>query len=179
MRWRGHTSADDEPEWLRAEDLSHCQEQLETVRRIRGRAPPSSRRAPNRACSSAGIRPLRRRPLLRRRRPSSPPLVSGSRPPSEVLGRLLAGSASGPRRPGDAPPLAAGGRLGPAVQGSVTVIGRSRAVGISHVLRYGPDRNSALGSGVVHSLLDVASHSPAQRLASSERAENPGPSPII
>jgi hypothetical protein len=165
MRWRGHTSADDEPEWLRAEDLSHCQEKLETVRRIRGRAPPSSRRAPNRARSSAGVRPPR--PLLRRWRPSGPPLpvVSGSRPPSEVLGRLLAGSASGPRRPGDAPPLAAGGRLGPAVQGSVTVIGRSRAVGISHVLRYGPGRNSALGSGVVPSLLDVASHSPAQRLA--------------
>ena len=37
-----------------------------------------------------------------------------------------------------------------------TVAGRSRAAGFSHVVRYG--RTSALGSAVVPSLLDAASH---------------------
>ena len=42
-----------------------------------------------------------------------------------------------------------------------TVTGRSRAAGFSHVVRYG--RTSALGSAVVPSLLDAASHGPAGR----------------
>ncbi len=42
-----------------------------------------------------------------------------------------------------------------------TVTGRSRTAGFSHVVRYG--RTSALGSAVVPSLLDAASHGPAGR----------------
>jgi hypothetical protein len=28
VRWRGHTSADDDSDWLRAEELAHCQEKV-------------------------------------------------------------------------------------------------------------------------------------------------------
>ena len=42
-----------------------------------------------------------------------------------------------------------------------TVTGRSRASGFSHVVRY--SRTSALGSAVVPSLLDAASHGPGGR----------------
>ena len=42
-----------------------------------------------------------------------------------------------------------------------TVAHRSRTVGFSHVVRYG--RGSALGSAVVPSLLDAASHGPGGR----------------
>ncbi len=45
------------------------------------------------------------------------------------------------------------------VRGTVTA--RSRAAGFSHAVRYG--RASALGSAVVPSLLDAASHCPAGR----------------
>ncbi len=68
------------------------------------------------------------------------------------------------------------GLVGPALVGQVvlyrwpvegwvrgTVAARSRAAGFSHVVRYG--RASALGSAVVPSLLDAASHGPAGRWA--------------
>jgi hypothetical protein len=49
-----------------------------------------------------------------------------------------------------------------------TVIGRSRAAGFQHVVRY--SRTSALGVGVVPSLLDAASHGPAGRWVLLRRA---------
>jgi hypothetical protein len=70
VRWRGHTSADDE--WLRAEELEHCPEKVAEYdataprRRAARRADPTA--APSAAPSAAPPR---------RRRPSCHPPVSG------------------------------------------------------------------------------------------------------
>jgi hypothetical protein len=81
--------------------------------------------------------------------PLGPPAGFRLAAPSEVLaGSALVGQAVLYRWP---------------MEGSVrsTVTGRSRADGFSHVVRYG--RTSALGAGMVLSLLDAASHGPAGR----------------
>jgi hypothetical protein len=139
VRWRGHTSADDE--WLRAEELAHWQEKVydatAPLRRAARRADPAA------APASAPLAPPA---------PAPAPLV----PPA---GFLLADSSEG---------LAGTALVGKAVlyrwpvEGWVrgTVARRSRTVGF-YVVRYG--RASALGSAVVPSLLDAASHGPGGR----------------
>jgi hypothetical protein len=146
VRWRGDTSADDE--WLRAEDLLHCQ----------GKVAEYDATAPRR----------------RRSEHSAPPVVAPApAPPAAPLGppagfRLAA--------PSDSEVLAGSALVGQAVlyrwpvEGWVrgTVTGRSLAAGFSHVVRYG--RTSALGAGVVPSLLDAASHGLAGRWVLLRRA---------
>jgi hypothetical protein len=140
VRWRGHTSADDE--WLRAEELTHCQEK---VAEYNATAP--RRRAARRADPAA-------EPAAP---PPAPPPPAALVPPA---GFRLAASSEG---------LTGTALVGQVVlyhwpvEGWVrgTVAARSRAAGFSHVVRYG--RASALGSAVVPSLLDSASHGPAGR----------------
>ena len=142
VRWRGHTSADDE--WLRAEELEHCPEKVAEYDATAPRRRAARRADPTAAPSAA---PPAAPP------PAPTPLV----PPA---GFRLAASSEG--------------RAGAALVGQVvlyrwpmegwvrgTVAGRSRAAGFSHVVRYG--RTSALGSAVVPSLLDAASHGPTGR----------------
>jgi hypothetical protein len=143
--WRGHTSADDE--WLRAEELTHCQEK---VAEYNATAP--RRRAARRADPAA-------EPAAP---PPAPPPPRAPAPAALVppAGFRLAASSEG---------LTGTALVGQAVlyhwpvEGWVrgTVAARSRAAGFSHVVRYG--RASALGSAVVPSLLDAASHGPAGR----------------
>ena len=139
MRWRGHTSADDE--WLRAEELAHCPERVAEydaaaprrrgARRGRVGGPPA---APAAAAVAA-----------------APPVApAGFRlaTPAEVLtGAALVGRSILYRWP---------------VQGWVLgkVVRVSRATGFSHGVRYA--RGSALGPGVTEaaSLLDPPSHGP-------------------
>ncbi len=116
--WRGHTSADDQ--WLRAEELTHCQEKVAeynaTAPRRRAAAGPirEGSRLPRRP-------PPRRR--RRRRRPSCHPQVSGWRPRRRAW-RV---------RPSSARPCSTTGRWRPGwVRG--TVAARSRAAGFSHVV---------------------------------------------
>jgi hypothetical protein len=145
VRWRGHTSADDE--WLRAEELQHCQEKVAEYDAMAPRRRAAHRAAP--AAASAAARPA---PPA----PAPAPLVALVAP----AGFRLAASSEG--------------LVGPALVGQTvlyrwpvegwvrgTVTARSRAAGFSHVVRYG--RASALGSAVVPSLLDAASHGPAGR----------------
>jgi hypothetical protein len=142
VRWRGHTSADDE--WLRAEELAHCPEKVAEY----DTAAPRRRGARRPGPVAALAAPPPAAPA-----PAPAPLV----PPA---GFRLAASLDG---------LAGTALVGRTVlyhwpvEGWVrgTVAGRSRASGFSHVVRYG--RTSALGSGVVPSLLDAASHGPAGR----------------
>ncbi len=142
VRWRGHTSADDE--WLRAEELTHCQEK---VAEYVATPPTPPRGPPGRSCGGSGCGAAR---------PSGPgtsaPRVTRwfpARSSSEGLaGTALVGQAVLYRWPVDG-----------WVRG--TVAARSRAAGFSHVVRNG--RTCALGSVVVHSLLDAASHGPAGR----------------
>jgi hypothetical protein len=137
VRWRGHTSADDE--WLRAEELAHCQEK---VAEYDAAAP--RRNAARRTDSAAAAQPAA--PAAA---PLGPPAGFRLATSAEVLaGAALVGQAVLYRWP---------------VEGWVrgTVAGRSRAAGFSHVVRYG--RTSALGAAAVHSLLDAASHGPAGR----------------
>ncbi len=142
VRWRGHTSADNE--WLRAEELQHCQEKVAEYDAMAPRRCAARRAAP--AAVAAAARPA---PPA----PAPAPLVA----PAEF--RLAASSE---------------GLVGQALVGQTvlyrwpaegwvrdTVTARSRAAGFSHVVRYG--RASALGSAVVPSLLDAASHGPAGR----------------
>jgi hypothetical protein len=99
--------------------------------------------------------------LLWQRRPSGPPPASGSRLRRKIwraLPRGLVGQAVLYRWP---------------VEGWVrgTVTGRSRAAGFSHVVRsLRCGRTSALGAGVVASLLDAASPGPAGRWVLLRRA---------
>jgi hypothetical protein len=144
VRWRGHTSADDE--WLRAEELTHCQEK---VAEYNATAP--RRRAARRADPAAeqAAPP-----------PSPPPPAPAPAALVPPAGFRLAASSEG---------LTGTALVGQVVlyhwpvEGWVrgTVAARSRAAGFSHVVRYG--RASALGSAVVPSLLDAASHGPAGR----------------
>jgi hypothetical protein len=159
VRWRGHTSADDE--WLRREELTHCPDK---VAEYDAAAP--RRRAARRGLAAA----------------AAPEAAAPGPAPAAPAAPAAAGPAAAPaRRPLVAP---AGLRLatpsevvtGTALVGrSVlffwptegwvrgTVVRPSRAVGFSHVVRYGPQ--SALGLATVASLLDAASHGPAGRWA--------------
>jgi len=145
VRWRGHTSADDE--WLRAEDLSHCQEKVaeyDAATSRRHAAPRSELAAPQVVAPAPAAAPL------------GPPAGFRLAASSEVLaGSALVGQAVLYRWPMEG-----------WVRGTVT--GRSRAAGFSHVVRYG--RTSALGAGVVPSLLDAASHGPSGRWVLLRRA---------
>ncbi len=141
VRWRGHTSVDDE--WLRAEEQTHC---LEKVAEYDAAA--SRRHAARRADRVAG--PVAAQPAA-----PAPGLAAAHLGPpagfrlaaaSEVLtGTALVGQAVLYRWPVDG-----------WIRG--TVAGRSRKTGFSHVVRYG--RISALGSATKPSLLDAASHGP-------------------
>ena len=99
VRWRGHTSADDE--WLRAEELPHCQEKAR-VAEYDAAAP--RRRAARRADPAA--------------EPAAAPPAAPPPPPAPLVppaGFRLAASTEGltrrggPRRPGGVLPLASGG----------------------------------------------------------------------
>jgi hypothetical protein len=135
VRWRGHTSADDE--WLRAEELAHCPERVAEY----DAAAPRRRRARGTAGASAvpagGVAA------------TAPPVApAGFRlaTTAEVLaGAALVGRSILYRWPGQ------GWVLG-------KVVRVSRAAGFSHVVRYA--RGSALGVGVAASLLDAPSHGP-------------------
>ncbi len=138
VRWRGHTSEEDE--WQRAEELAHCQE---NVAEYDATAPRRS--AARRADPAAA--------------PASVPLAPPAPAPAALVppaGFRLADSSEG---------LAGTALVGKAVrvEGWVrgTVARSSRTVGFSHVMRYG--RASALGSVLVPSLLDAASHGPGCR----------------
>ena len=142
VRWRGHTSADDE--WLRAEELAHCPEKVAEY----DAAAPRRRGA------------RRADPVVARAAPSPAAPAPAPAPLVPPAGFHLAASMDG---------LAGTALVGKAVlyrwpvEGWVrgTVTGRSRASGFSHVVRY--SRTSALGSAVVPSLLDAASHGPGGR----------------
>ena len=143
VRWRGHTSADDE--WLRLEELAHCPETVAEYDAAAPRRSAARRAGPDVAPAPAPAAPP----------PALPPLVAlaGFRlaAPSEfVTGPALVGRPVLFYWPTD---------------GWVreTVARRSRAAGHSHVVRY--DRRSALGAVVADSLLDAASHGPGGRWA--------------
>ena len=139
VRWRGHTSVDDE--WLRAEELAHCQEKVAEYDAAAPRRRAARRADPAAAPASAPLAPSAPAPA-----PLVPPAGFRVADSSEGLaGPALVGKTVLYRWP---------------VEGWVrgTVAHRSRTVGFSHVVRYG--RGSALGSAVVPSLLDAASHGP-------------------
>jgi hypothetical protein len=149
VRWLGHTSSDDE--WLRAEDLPRCQDKVAEY----DAAAPRRRAAPR--SEPAGAAPPVVVPApAPAAAPLGPPAGFRLAAPSEVLaGSALVCQAVLYRWP---------------VEGWVrgTVTGRSRAAGFSHVVRYG--RTSALGAGMVPSLLEAASHGPAGRWVLLRRA---------
>ena len=142
VRWRGHTSADDE--WLRVEELAHCPEKVAEYDATAPRRRAARRTDPAAAPASAQLAPPALDPA-----PLVPPAGFRLADSSEGMeGTALVGKAVLYRWP---------------VEGWVcgTVARRSRTVGFSHVVRYG--RASALGSVVVPSLLDTASHGPDGR----------------
>ena len=138
VRWKGHTSADDE--WLRAEELTHCAEKV-----VEYDAAAPRRRATLQGASSA-----------------VPPAVptGGFAPLLAPAGFRIAAMAEVPTG------VALVGRpvlyrwpMEGWVPGKVARV--SRTAGFSHVVRYG--RVSALGAVESASLLDAASHGPAGR----------------
>ena len=113
-----------------------------------------------------------RRRAASRSEPTAPPVVA----PAPAPAAAPLGPPAGFRLAAPSEVLAGSALVGQAVlyrwpvEGWVrgTVTGRSRAAGFSHVVRYG--RTSALGAGVVPSLLDAASHGPAGRWVLLRRA---------
>jgi hypothetical protein len=152
VRWRGHTSVDDE--WLRLEELAHCPEKVAEY----DAAAPRRRTAIR---ADSGARPVAPAPAAAPApAPAPAPLIApaGFRlaAPSEVLtGAALVGQAVLYRWPDEG-----------WVRG--TVARRSQTAGFSHVVRYG--RTSVLGPVVASSLLDGASHGPAGRWMLLRRA---------
>jgi hypothetical protein len=147
VRWRGHTSADDE--WLRAEELLYC---LEKVAEYDAAAP--RRRAARRVHVPVDVPEPGPRGAVPP--PAGPaPLVS----PAGYRVALATGSESGKALVGQwvlyCWPADSEG------WGRGRVARVSRAAGFSHVVGYGP--TSALGAAAVASLLDAASHGPAGR----------------
>jgi hypothetical protein len=153
VRWRGHTSADDE--WLRAEELLHCPEKVAEY----DAAAPRRRRAGRRVGPTADEAAV----------PDG-----GAALPSVAAGPLLAPAGFRLAAPGEV-------RAGLALVGRSIlyrwpphgwvrgrVVRTSRAVGFSHVVRYA--RGSALGSVEAASLLDTPSHGPAGRWVLLSRA---------
>jgi hypothetical protein len=144
VRWRGHTSADDE--WLRVEELAHCQDKVAEYDAAAPRR--HAARRTDLAAMPAAAQPAAPA-LALAAAPLGPPAGFRLAASSEVLtGTALVGKAVLYRWPVDG-----------WVRGTVT--GRSRTAGFSHVVRYG--RTSAIGSAAVPSLLDAASHGPAGR----------------
>ena len=138
VRWRGHTSADDE--WLRVEELLHCPEKVAEYE-----ASPAAR--PGRADAAAPPLP-----------PASAAVIPCPLLPPAGF-RLALGAEL---RSGAALVGAWVLYLWP-LEGWVA--GRVRRVcrrgGFSHVVGYAA--SSSLGAGAVDSLLDAASHGPAGR----------------
>ena len=131
-------------EWLRVEELAHCQGKVAEYDAAAPRRLAARRAGP--AVVPAADQPAA--PAL-----AVAPLVApaGFRlaaSPEVLTGTALVGKTVLYRWPVDG-----------WVRGTVT--GRSRTAGFSHVVRYG--HNSALGSAVVPSLLDAASHGSAGR----------------
>ena len=125
-----------------AEELTHCQEKVAEYDAAAPRR-HAARRADPAVVPAAAPAPA---PAAA---PFGPPAGFRLATSSEALtGTALVGQTVLYRWPGDG-----------WVRG--TVAGRSRTAGFSHVVRYG--RTSALGSAVVPSLLDAASHGPAGR----------------
>jgi hypothetical protein len=161
VRWRGHTSADDE--WLRAEELLHC---------------------PEKVAEYDAAAPRRRRPGAGRRVGPTADAAAvpdgGAALPSVAAGPLLAPAgfrlatpAHGHGEVRAGPGLALVGRSilyrwPPHGWVRGRVVRTSRAVGFSHVVRYA--RGSALGSAEAASLLDAPSHGPAGRWVLLSRA---------
>jgi hypothetical protein len=156
VRWRGHTSADDE--WLRGG----------------ARALPGEGHGGGVRC--CGPTPSGRLPWGIGHRCGSQARRSGRRPGGAAT--------SGPGRARPDPPagyrvaLATEVRSGKAlvghwvlycwpaegwVRGRVVRVSRAAAAGFSHVVGYGPTSRSALGAAAVASLLDAAAHGPAGR----------------
>jgi hypothetical protein len=141
VRWKGHTSADDE--WLRREELTHCLEKVEEYD-----AAASRRRAALRGGQgSAAVAPSPV-PAVALAYPLAPTGFQVAAPADVLTGAALLGRPVLYRWP---------------IEG--WVLGRvarvSRAAQFSHVVRYG--RASALGAAEVASQLDAASHGPAGR----------------
>ncbi len=176
---RDHTSADDE--WLRAEELTHCQEKVAEYDAAAPRRPAARRADP--AAAPAAARPAAPAPAPA---PLGPPAGFRLAASSEVLsGTALVGQAVLYRCPVEGRVLGwvlmegwvlgtllllllvllvlgprHGGRSQPGrrvlARGAVRPHMRPR-----DVVRYG--RTCALGSAGVPSLLDAASHGPAGR----------------
>jgi len=155
VRWRGHTSADDE--WLRQEELTHCPEKVAEFDAAapRRHAALGAAVGPGEPGEAAGPRP------------AAPAPAQGPAPLVAPAGWRLAAAAEVP---------AEAALIGQAVlyhwpdDGWVrgTIARRTRATGFSHVVRYG--RASALGSAEAPSLLDAASYGPAGRWLLLRRA---------
>ncbi len=150
VRWRGHTSADDE--WLRAEELLHCPEKVAEYaaprRRRAGRrvGPADEAAVPDGGDALPSVAAV---PLLA---PAGFRLAA----PGEVrAGQALVGRSILYRWP---PHGWVRGR----------VVRASRAAGFSHVVRYA--RGSALGSVEAASSLGTPSHGPAGRWVLLSRA---------
>ena len=138
VRWRGHTSADDE--WLRVEELLHCPEKVAEYE-----ASPAAR--PGRADAAAPPLP-----------PASAAVIPGPLLPPAGFRLALGAELRSWATLVGAWVL----YLWP-LEGWVA--GRVRRVcrrgGFSHVVGYAA--SSSLGAGAVDSLLDAASHGPAGR----------------
>jgi hypothetical protein len=136
VRWRGHTSADDE--WLRTEELVHCQEKVAEY----------DAAAPRRRAARLGV-------------PGAGPVVV---PTALAAETALAVAPPGFRLASSAEALAGKALVGRSIlywwpgQGWVQgrVVRVSRAAGFSHGVHY--SRGSALGAGEAASLLDAPSH---------------------
>ena len=136
VRWRGHTSADDE--WLRTEQLVHCPEKVAEY----------DAAAPRRRAARLGG-------------PGADPLAF---PPPLAAQTALAVAPTGFRLASLAEALAGKALVGRSILYRWPVLGWvrgrvvrvSRAAGFSHGVRY--SRGSSLGAGEAASLLDAPSH---------------------
>jgi hypothetical protein len=141
VRWRGHTSADDE--WLRTEELGHCPEKVAeydaAAPRRRGARNGDSDAAPAVVDPAAAAGPTL---------PVAPPGFRLAQSAEALGGKALVRRLILYRWPGQG-----------WVQGRVVRV--SRAAGFSHGVRYA--RGSALGEGEAASLLDALSHGPTGR----------------
>jgi hypothetical protein len=148
VRWRGHTSADDE--WLRAEELGHCQEKVAEYDAAAPRRRAARRGGPGGPGAHRG----------------GPGAGAAVAPAAADAGSTLAVAPPGYRLAQSAEALAGKALVGRSilyrwpghgwVQGRVVRV--SRAAGFSHGVRYA--RGSALGAGEAASLLDAPSHGP-------------------
>ena len=134
--WRGHTSADDE--WLRTEELVHCQEK---VAEYDAAAP--RRRAARLGVPCAGPVVVPTALAAETALAVAPPRFRLASSAEAVAGKALVGQSILYWWPGQG-----------WVQGRVVRV--SRAAGFSHGVHY--SRGSALGAGEAASLLDAPSH---------------------